>query len=77
VTLSDRWGTEPILCEGVPARIHLPVPAARTALFALDEAGNRREAIPLDGESDSAQLDVGPQYRTVWYEVEVGAPQKQ
>jgi hypothetical protein len=43
-------------------------------LFALDEAGNRREAIPLDGESNRAQLELGPEHRTVWYEVEIQAP---
>ncbi|MFV1965942.1 MAG: carbohydrate binding domain-containing protein [Pirellulaceae bacterium] len=71
VTLSNRWGREPILCEGIPARIELPVAAARVRLYPLDEAGNRRDAIPVTGSADHAQLQLGPQHRTVWYEVEI------
>jgi hypothetical protein len=72
VTLGNKWGSEPILCEGVPAEITLPVAAARVKLYPLDESGNRREAVPVSARDGKAVVQVGPQHKTVWYEVEVG-----
>ena len=69
VTLSNQWGREPILCEGIPAQIKLPVAAERVQFFALDEAGNRRDAIPVNGSANHAELQLGPENKTVWYEV--------
>jgi hypothetical protein len=71
VTLDDRWGTAPLLCEGVPVQIALPVAADRVKLYPLDEAGNRREAVPGKALGSKTVLTLGPQYKTVWYEVEI------
>ncbi|MEN6493637.1 MAG: hypothetical protein ABFD16_05040, partial [Thermoguttaceae bacterium] len=71
VTLDDRWGTAPLLCEGVPVQIALPVAADRVKLYPLDEAGNRREAVPGEALGSKTVLTLGPQYKTVWYEVEI------
>ncbi len=71
VTLRDRWGHAPVLCEGIPAKITLPVAAANVKCYPLDESGNRREPMPVTAEADRAQIDIGPQYKTVWYEVDV------
>jgi hypothetical protein len=71
VTLSDQWGTEPIQCEGVPAAITLPVAPGRATLYPLDEAGNRREAVPVAAREGQALLQLGPEHKTVWYEVVV------
>lgn len=70
VTVGRRWGDEPILCEGVPARIVLPVSSSRVKVYALDEAGRRRDAVTVSGD-DQAALEIGPQYRTLWYEIEI------
>ena len=72
VTLSNRWGEAPLVCEGVPARITLPVPAKRVKCFPLDESGGRRAAIGVMEVGGRAELVLGPQCKTVWYEVEVG-----
>lgn len=71
VTLGNRWGTEPVLCEGVLAEVTLPASAARVTLYPLDEAGNRRQAIPLGQSNGKAVLLLGPQHRTLWYEAVV------
>jgi hypothetical protein len=84
VTLGNRWGAAPVLCEGIPAEIVLPVPAARVSFYPLDEAGNRREAIavqpsrlpeqagrPHRNAAAKAVLALGPEHKTLWYEVEV------
>ena len=71
VTLSNHWGSEPILCEGVPAEITLPVAADRVRLYPLDPSGRRRAPIPVDQRQGSAVLKLGPQHATLWYEAEI------
>jgi hypothetical protein len=68
VTLGDRWGGEPVLCEGIPAEITLPVPAERVTLYPLDPSGNRREPIAVNGDKGKAVLPLAPGHKTVWYE---------
>jgi hypothetical protein len=71
VTLRNRWGTEPVVCEGIPVTIVLPVAADRVRLYPLDAAGNRREPVPVSAESGRAKLDLAPRHKTLWYEAEV------
>jgi hypothetical protein len=39
--------------------------------FPLDESGNRRDPIPVAARDGKTLLQLGPQHKTVWYEVEV------
>ncbi|MGO9108367.1 MAG: carbohydrate binding domain-containing protein [Thermoguttaceae bacterium] len=71
VSLGDQWGKDPVLCEGVAAEILLPVAADRVWFYPLDESGRRRAALPVEGRGAKTLLRLGPQHRTVWYEVEV------
>lgn len=71
VTLRNRWGREPVLCEGVPARITLPVPPSRVQFYPLDESGNRRKANPVGTAGGRAVLELGPQHKTIWYEAQI------
>ncbi|NQU26285.1 MAG: carbohydrate binding domain-containing protein, partial [Candidatus Nealsonbacteria bacterium] len=71
VTLSNRWGSEPVLCEGVPVEIRLPAAADRVQLFPLDPSGNRRTAVDVSEQDGRAVLKLGPEHETVWYEVQV------
>jgi hypothetical protein len=71
VTLGDRWGSEPVQCEGVPAEITLPVAAGRVRLHPLDESGRRREAVPVVDRDGKAVVAIGPKHKTVWYEVQI------
>lgn len=65
-------GKGPVLCEGVEAELVLPGLAGRVRCYALDESGNRREEVKvLASPSGEAVIDIGPQYRTVWYEIDV------
>jgi hypothetical protein len=67
-----NWGKPPSLVEGVPAKIALPFPAKRVQAWALDEKGQRKEQIPVDSDPNgNAILSIGPQWRTLWYEVAV------
>ena len=70
-TLGNRWGRGPVLCEGVPARITLPVESRRVRLYPLDPSGNRRHAIACGEKEGKTLITLGPEHRTIWYEVEI------
>lgn len=65
------WGTAPTLCEGVPARLSLPAAARRVRAWALDERGQRRAEVPLSQTDGRAALTIGPEWKTLWYELVV------
>jgi len=69
VTLRNRWGTEPVLCEGIPAEIVLPVEPGRVTIYPLDEAGNRRGPLRPGQQDGKAVVKIGPEQKTLWYEV--------
>ena len=66
VTYGNRIGSEPVLCEGIPFSLQF-VKASEVRCYPLDESGNRREAIPTDGNS----IALGSEHKTVWYEIEI------
>ncbi|MDI9445071.1 MAG: carbohydrate binding domain-containing protein, partial [Planctomycetota bacterium] len=73
VALRDRvhWGDGTVLAEGIPAAVTLPSEAARTACYALDERGDRKAEGPVATAPGGCRIEIGPQYRTVWYEIAV------
>jgi hypothetical protein len=70
VTVRDQWGRAPVLVEGIPATITLPVAASRVKAHALDGSGARAGEVPVAGDAQ-AVLTIGPQYRTLWYEIAI------
>ena len=60
VTLRNRWGREPILCEGVPAEIVLPVAPEKVKFYPLDESGNHRPAATVSESNGKALVTLGP-----------------
>jgi hypothetical protein len=71
VTLGSRWGNPPVLCEGIPASITIPVGADRTRCYALDEAGERRGSVSVEADGGSSTIPLSPAYKTLWYEIVV------
>jgi hypothetical protein len=71
VTLRNRWGREPVLCEGAPAEIHLPVEPENVRFYPLDESGNRRAAAAVSQSDGKTVVELGAVHKTVWYEVEI------
>ncbi|MGQ9503855.1 MAG: carbohydrate binding domain-containing protein [Thermogutta sp.] len=69
-TVGRRWGDEPILCEGVAAQITLPVRGSQVKVYALDESGRRKATVPV-ASAEEAVIEIGPQYQTLWYEIEI------
>ena len=70
-TVGSDWGIGPTLVEGIPAAITLPVAAARVTVYALDERGQRREKVAVQDAGGKATFDIGPDHKTIWYEVEL------
>ena len=63
----DDFGREDTVVEGVRARIVLPCGAA--SCRALDGDGRPVRDVPVRCEGGSATIDIGPEFRTVWYEI--------
>lgn len=71
-SVGRNWGSPPSLVEGVPARITLPLPAARVQVWSLDERGQRQTSVPVQAVPDGkAVIAIGAQWKTLWYEVDV------
>ncbi len=68
------WGHGPVVNEGIPAEITLPSPAAKTVCRALDERGEPKADVPVTADAEGrAVLKIGPDYKTVWYEIVISA----
>ena len=66
------WGRAPVLTEGIPAEIELPAPVSRTRCFALNPNGERLKEVPVEETPSGSRIVIGPQYQTIWYEIEIG-----
>lgn len=79
MTVRSQWGQSPSMVEGIPARIELPVAPDRVKVYALDGTGERWTSVPTKSAMNTddnraeerAIIDIGPDYRTLWYEIEV------
>ena len=70
ITLTDRGGP-PVLAEGISAVLTLPADPAKVHCYALDPHGDRKRDVPVEKTMGGATFTIGPQYETVWYEVEI------
>lgn len=69
---NSDWGEAPVLVEGIPAVIGLPSRASRTRCYVLDPNGDRVTEVPVQQSAEGyAQITIGPEYKTIWYEIEV------
>lgn len=60
-----------MMVEGIPATLTLPSQPAKTRCYALDTHGDRMEELPVKEVAGGSEIVIGPQYKTVWYEVEI------
>ena len=70
-----KHGHAPVLCEGIPAVITLPVPAnAKDGVvkyYPLDENANRQQELIAKPAGDGfVEIAISPEYKTLWYEIE-------
>jgi len=73
LTSSKTNGIGPNLCEGVSAKIQIPVCAGAAAFcYPLDGEGNRMNGFQAKMLSETmAEVELSAKYQTLWYEIEV------
>lgn len=76
ITVASHYGGSmghaPVLCEGVPFTLDLhQIDAENVTVYPLDEAGNHREPAAAEKTGSGARISLGPQYKTLWYELEI------
>ncbi|MDA3925492.1 MAG: carbohydrate binding domain-containing protein [Kiritimatiellae bacterium] len=70
--VNSEWGKAPVVVEGIAATLMLPSKAERTSCYALDGNGDRTKKVHVvKSATGGSQIVIGPEYRTVWYEIEV------
>ena len=62
-------GTEPVLCEGIPADLTLSGLAGKVVCYALGPDGNRTAQVKVGAAGKDAIVSLSPDYKTVWYEL--------
>ena len=67
-SVGNQWGHGPTVAEGIPATITLKTDSARH-VWALDGTGKRVGSVPSVYAGGSLTFTVGPQYKTLWYEI--------
>jgi len=74
ITVGTRWGKEPVRCEGIPVALSFKNGTVGKTFkcWALDESGNRRQEIVTGKDSFGTTITMSPDYKTIWYELEVG-----
>jgi hypothetical protein len=65
-SVSRQWGNAPTVVEGISAKIRLPGDAS---VAALDAAGRPTAKIPTRNTVGGTEVEIGPQYKTLWYAV--------
>lgn len=68
-SVGTRWGSAPTICEGIAARITLATEARAAKVYALDATGARMGEVPATVSGGTLTFDIGPRFRTLWYEV--------
>jgi hypothetical protein len=68
-SVSTNWGTAPTLCEGIAAKVVMATSARRLKVYALGGDGARATEIPVTLSAGKLAFDIGPQFKTLWYEI--------
>jgi hypothetical protein len=67
-SVGDQWGEGPTQVNGIPAAISIK--GGKLTVYPLDGRGKRmKEGVPVTVEGKEATFEIGPKYRTLWYEV--------
>ncbi|MDY0164991.1 MAG: cellulase family glycosylhydrolase [Thermoguttaceae bacterium] len=72
IRFQDSWGDGTVCVEGIPLVVTLPTQPERVRCFALDQRGDRKGEVPVErAVQGGSKIAIGPEYATVWYEIEV------
>ncbi len=67
--VQENWGNEPVLVEGVGARITLPVSAIRVDCYTLNPDGSEHTGFDPEPSGDQCIVHLSPDNQTLWYKV--------
>ncbi len=67
----EDWGNGSVVAEGIPAVVTLKANPASVKCYALDPEGKRKMEVAVKAAEGGAQIAIGPEYKTVWYEIDV------
>jgi hypothetical protein len=70
-SVGSDWGKAPSRVEGIPATITLRWRSAGVKAWALDGRGERKSPVDVTVATSGTVIEIGPQYQTLWYEVEL------
>jgi len=70
-SVGTQWGRAPTLCEGIAARVTLTTGARKPRVHALDGSGARTVEVPASLAGGRLSFDIGPRFKTLWYEIVV------
>lgn len=72
-SVGTKWGQAPTLCEGIAAKVTLTTAAKSAKVHVLDGAGQRVGEVPAVLRNGQLTFEIGPRFKTLWYEIVVGA----
>jgi hypothetical protein len=70
-SVGRRWGSAPTICEGIAAQISFSTVLKSAKVYALDGAGARAAEVPASLTGGKLSFDIGPRFKTLWYEIVV------
>jgi hypothetical protein len=70
-SVGAQWGRAPTLCEGITANVTLTLAAKTARVHALDGNGARAEEVPAKFAAGKLSFEIGPRFKTLWYEIVV------
>ena len=70
-SVGNQWGQAPVLTEVVPFTLTLPVGTNHVRVWALDERGQHRAALPVSGDASSTTISATTNSASIWYELRV------
>ncbi|MGO9199371.1 MAG: hypothetical protein ACLQM8_02380 [Limisphaerales bacterium] len=70
-SVGTRWGSAPTICEGIAARVTLAALPKSAKVYALNGAGARAGQVPVSAAGGRLSFDIGPRFKTLWYEIVV------
>lgn len=63
-SVSNKWGTEPTVVEGIPAEITF---GGKRQAQSLDGTGAPKDDVPGRTENNGTTFTIGAEYKTLWY----------
>lgn len=67
-SVGNKWGTGPTVVNGISAEVTLPFRVK--SVHALNGRGQPQVAVPVRLEGNTSHFTIGPEHRTLWYEID-------